>query len=97
MPRRLAEQTNTMRTQFTLNEVAIYFASYRFALIILKKVVLATFKSSWTISSAEDFARSAHVLQAVLRKWEIRKWWKKLKYSFKWLIASRDIPLCLAM
>ena len=54
MPRRLAEQTNTMGTQFTLNEVAICFASYKFALINNnnnnnnnnKKVVLATFKSS---------------------------------------------------
>ena len=36
MPRRLAKQTNTVRTQFTLNEVAICLASYRFALIILK-------------------------------------------------------------
>ena len=36
MPRRLAKQTNTVRTQFTLNEVAICFASYRFAPIILK-------------------------------------------------------------
>ena len=36
MPRRLAKQTNTVRTQFTLNEVAICLASYKFALIILK-------------------------------------------------------------
>ena len=40
MPRRLAEQTNMVRTQFTLNEVAICFASYRFALIILKSLCL---------------------------------------------------------
>ena len=36
MPRRLAKQTNTVRTQFTLNEAAICFALYRFALVILK-------------------------------------------------------------
>ena len=36
MPWRLAEQTNVVRAQFTLNEVAICFVSYRFALIILK-------------------------------------------------------------
>ena len=40
MPRRLAQQTNVVRTQFTLNEVAICFASYRFALIILKSLCL---------------------------------------------------------
>ena len=69
MPRRLAEQTNTVRTQFTLNEVAICFASYRFALIILKTCTrLAAFKRSCTISRVEDFARSVRVLQAVLRK-----------------------------
>ena len=34
MPWRLAEQTNVVRAQFTLNEVAICFVSYRFALII---------------------------------------------------------------
>ena len=69
MPRRLAEQTNTVRTQFTLNEVAICFASYRFALIILKTCTrLAAFKSLCTISRVEDFARSVRVLQAVLRK-----------------------------
>ena len=40
MPRRLAEQTNTVRTQITINEVAICFASYRFALIIFKSLCL---------------------------------------------------------
>ena len=44
MPRRLAEQTNTVRTQFTLNEVAICFESYRFALIILKSLCLLPLK-----------------------------------------------------
>ena len=44
MPRRLAEQTNTVGTQFTLNEVAICFESYRFALIILKNLCLLPLK-----------------------------------------------------
>ena len=69
MPRRLAEQTNTVRTQFTLNEVAICFASYRFALIILKTCTrLAAFKSSCTISRVEDFARSVRDFASCFKK-----------------------------
>ena len=61
-----------------------------------KKLVLATFKSSCTISRAKDFVCSSRVLKAVWRKWGIWKWMKKPKHSFKLWTTSRDIPLCLA-
>ena len=69
MPRRLIEQTNMVRTQF----IIIYRSSHLLCIIwvrshYFKKLVLATVKSSCTISRAENFARSARVLQAVLRK-----------------------------
>ena len=54
--------------QLTLNEVAICFALYQVHSYYSKKLVLATFKSSCMISRVEDVARSARVLQAVLRK-----------------------------
>ena len=74
MPRRLAEQTNTARTHLTLNEVVICYASYRFALIIFKRFRLLPSKvHACTISYAESFARLARVLEAVIRKCEIRK------------------------
>ena len=43
------------------------------SLLLFLKGLLATFKSSCTISYAEGFARLARVLEAVIRKCEIRK------------------------
>ena len=54
--------TNTVRTQFTLKLVIQVCFNY------FKELVLAAFKSSCVISRAEDFACSARVLKAVLRK-----------------------------
>ena len=62
MPRRLAEQTNTVRTQFTLNEVAICFATYRLALTIFKgcacylQKLMPDFKSRGLCSFGSCFA-----------------------------------------
>ena len=53
---------NTVRAQFTLKLVIQVCFNY------FKELVLAAFKSSCVISRAEDFACSARVLKAVLRK-----------------------------
>ena len=72
MPRRLAKQTNTVRTQFTLNEVAICFASYRFAPIILKACAcyLQKFMHDFKSRVLSSFGPG---LQALLRKRGIKK------------------------
>ena len=72
MPRRLAKQTNTVRTQFTLNEVAICFASYRFALVILKACAcyLQKFMHDFKSRVLSSFGPG---LQALLRKRGIKK------------------------
>ena len=68
LTRRLEEQRDMVRMQLTLNEVVICFALYQVHSYYSKKLVLATFKSSCMISRVEDVARSARVLQVVLRK-----------------------------